>query len=104
MAAEPEPSADQAAGREGVSRENAVLRELVTIYHRLTGLALQSADLQAVIELLAERMACRAAVVGPTLEVLAAAAPGGTPESAREGISESLTSNRSVPVLRAVTQ
>src|SRR5205807_7433741 len=106
MAAEPEPSAEpgEAAATDGVSRENAVLRELVTIYHHLTGLALQSADLQAVIELLAERMGCRAAVVGPTLEVLAAAAPTGTPEAAREGISGSLTRSRSVPVLRAVTQ
>src|SRR5438309_11540580 len=106
MAAEPEPSADprQPAATDGVSRENAVLRELVTIYHHLTGLALQSADLQAVIELLAERMGCRAAVVGPTLEILAAAAPTGTPEAARDGIRESLARNRSVPVLRAVAR
>src|SRR2546423_14034222 len=60
-------------------RENQVLRELVAIYHHLTGLALQSADLQAVAGLLAERVGEQVGVVGPTLDVLAAAGPEQTP-------------------------
>jgi hypothetical protein len=67
---------DQAA------RDNQALRELVAIYHHLTGLALQSADLQTVAGLLAERIASRVGVVSPTLDVLAAAGPGQTPAEA----------------------
>ena len=71
---------------DGVSRENRVLRELVTIYHHLTGLALQSADLDSVIRLLARRSAAMVAVVSPTLDVLAAAAPDpAAPAAARAG-------------------
>ena len=94
----------RAIGIPRVSRENRVLRELVTIYHHLTGLALQSADVQAVIELLAERMACRVAVVSPTLEVLAAAAPETARQDASDRLREILTPNRLARVLRAVTQ
>src|SRR5207237_3461345 len=72
MAAARKPSIGVQPGLDGVSRENRALRELVTIYHHLTGLALQSAEVQAVVELLAERMACQVAVVSPTLELLAA--------------------------------
>src|ERR1700730_19163606 len=87
------------AGLGAITRENHVLRELVTIYHHLTGLALQSSDLETVIELLAQRMTCRVAVVSPTLEILAAAGPEGTPQTDR--IREGLTRNRLGPVLRA---
>src|SRR2546430_3877614 len=62
---------------EGAGRENRVLRELVTIYHHLTGLALQNADLATVIDLLAKRTGAAVAAVSPTLEVLAAAGPAG---------------------------
>src|SRR5579875_1234944 len=67
---------------DGVGRENQVLRELVTIYHHLTGLALQSADLETVARLLAERIADLVAIVSPTLDVLAAAAAGAGPGEA----------------------
>jgi PucR C-terminal helix-turn-helix domain/GGDEF-like domain len=104
MAAAREQSAEarRPAGLGAITRENHVLRELVTIYHHLTGLALQSSDLATVIELLAQRMTCRVAVVSPTLEILAAAGPEGTTQTNR--IGEGLTRNRLAPVLRAVTQ
>src|SRR2546422_4971124 len=103
MAAAREPSAGprRSAELDGISRENHMLRELVTIYHHLTGLALQSADLQTVIELLAARMRCRVAVVNPTLDVVAAAAPDGAPKEATDRIRESLARNRLPRVLRA---
>jgi sugar diacid utilization regulator len=105
MAAAHEPSIEgQPVGLDGVSRENRVLRELVSIYHHLTGLALQSADVQTVIELLADRMTCRVAVVSPTLEVLAAAAPETKPQDATDQVRASLTPNRWARVLRAVAQ
>jgi DNA-binding PucR family transcriptional regulator len=106
MAAAPEPSLEtqQPAELDGISRENHMLRELVTIYHHLTGLALQSAGLQAVIELLAERMTCRVAVLGSTLDILAAAGPEGTAHDATDRIREGLSRNRLARVLGAVTQ
>jgi len=109
MATAPGPSPatqlqDRPLARTGPSRENDVLKELVTIYHHLTGLALQNADVQAVIELLARRMGCRAAVVDPRLEILAAAAPGLSTADAGEGIRESMTGTRLARVLGAVTR
>src|SRR5437867_911478 len=106
MATAHRPSADsqRSAELDGVSRENRMLRELVAIYHHLTGLALQSADLQAVIELLAERMTCRVAVVSSTLDIVAAAAPEGVRGEATDRILESLLRNRLARVLGAVTQ
>jgi hypothetical protein len=85
-------------------RENQVLRELVTIYHHLTGLALQSADLQAVAGLLAERMASRVGVVSPTLDVLAAAGPGQAPAEAAARLQEHISSRRLGRVLGAVAR
>jgi sugar diacid utilization regulator len=58
-----------------VQRENALLRELVTVYQHLTGLTLQDADVSTVLQLLASRTAATVAVVSRGLEVLAAAAP-----------------------------
>ena len=37
-------------GSRDVERENAVLRELVTVYRHLSGLALQDADLAGVVQ------------------------------------------------------
>jgi PucR C-terminal helix-turn-helix domain/GGDEF-like domain len=62
-----------------VQRENALLRELVTVYQHLTGLTLQDADVSTVLQLLATRTAATVAVVSRGLEVLAAAGPD-TPE------------------------
>ena len=56
-----------------VQHENALLRELVTVYQHLTGLTLQDADVSTVARLLAERTASTVAVVSRALDVLAAA-------------------------------
>jgi sugar diacid utilization regulator len=56
-----------------VKRENALLRELVTVYQHLTGLTLQDADVSTVARLLAERTEATVAVVSRGLDVLAAA-------------------------------
>jgi hypothetical protein len=56
---------------EGANRENRVLRDLVAMYHHLTGLALQSADLNSVVELLTHRTGALVAVLSPTLDVIA---------------------------------
>jgi sugar diacid utilization regulator len=95
---------DRPLSRPETNRENDVLKELVTVYHHLTGLALQNADVQAVIELLARRMGCRAAVVDPRLEILAAAAPGLSAAAAGEGIRETMAGTRLARVLGAVTR
>jgi len=56
-----------------VQHENALLRELVTVYQHLTGLTLQDADVSTVAQLLAERTSATVAVVSRGLDVLAAA-------------------------------
>lgn len=64
-----------------IGRENAVLRELVTVYRHLSGLALQDADIETVTRLLAQRTDATVAVVDPTMAVLAAAGPEGSDEA-----------------------
>ncbi|HXM56125.1 MAG TPA: helix-turn-helix domain-containing protein [Candidatus Dormibacteraeota bacterium] len=86
------------------ARENQVLRELVAIYHHLTGLALQSADLQAVAALLAARVGALVGVVSPTLDVLAAAGPGRTPAEAAAGLQALVAGRRLAPVLSTVAR
>src|SRR5262245_17713557 len=86
------------------ARENQVLRELVTIYHHLTGLALQSADLQTVAVLLAERMASLVGVVSPTLDVIAAAGPGQTPAEAAVDLQRLVSGRRLGRVLGTIAQ
>ena len=56
-----------------VQVENALLRELVTVYQQLTGLTLQDADVCTVARLLAQRTSNTVAVVSRGLDVLAAA-------------------------------
>jgi sugar diacid utilization regulator len=86
------------------ARENQVLRELVTIYHHLTGLALQSADLQTVAGLLADRIASLVGVVSPTLDVLAAAGPGRTPAEAAAGLQQLVSARHLGQVLASLAQ
>jgi sugar diacid utilization regulator len=86
------------------ARENQVLRELVTIYHHLTGLALQSADLQTVAGLLADRIASLVGVVSPTLDVLAAAGPGTTPAGAAAALQQLVSVRRLGQVLGSLAQ
>ncbi|HZU15863.1 MAG TPA: helix-turn-helix domain-containing protein [Candidatus Dormibacteraeota bacterium] len=89
---------------EGVGRENQVLRELVAIYHHLTGLALQSAELETVAKLLAERTAELVAIVSPTLDVLAAGAAGRGPAEAAERAREFISGRRLGRVVSVVAR
>jgi len=100
-----------AAGRAGpagptrdLGRENMVLRELVTVYRQLSGLALQDADLASVAQLLADRTAATVAVVSPVMDVMAAAAPGAAPEKAAVLVADALVHPRLGQVLRASRQ
>lgn len=60
---------------DAIQHENLLLRELVTVYQRLTGLALQNADTATVARLLAQRTSATVAVVSRGLEVIAVAGP-----------------------------
>lgn len=86
------------------ARENQVLRELVAMYHHLTGLALQSADLQTVAGLLGDRMSSQVGVVSPTMDVLAAAGPGQTPAEAAASLQGLVSGLRLGRVLSTVAQ
>lgn len=87
-----------------LGRENRVLRELVTVYRQLSGLALQDAGLAGVTQLLADRTAATVAVVTPVMDVMAAAAPGTPPEKAAVMVAEALVHPRLGQVLRASRQ
>ncbi|HEY7486698.1 MAG TPA: helix-turn-helix domain-containing protein [Streptosporangiaceae bacterium] len=87
-----------------MGRENTVLRELVTVYRHLSGLALQNADLGSLTALLADRTDATVAVVNETMDVLAAGAPGISPEEAAETVSEQLVHPRLGQVLQASRQ
>jgi sugar diacid utilization regulator len=84
-----------------LGRENAVLRELVTVYRQLSGLALQDADLASVTQLIADRTAATVAVVSPVMDVIAAASPGTPAEKAAALIREAIVHPRLGQVLRA---
>ena len=93
-----------AVGPRDLGRENAVLRELVTVYRHLSGLALQNADIGSLTRLLAERTDATVAVVSEVMDVLAAGAPGITPEEAAEAVREQVVHPRLGQVLRASRQ
>jgi sugar diacid utilization regulator len=84
-----------------VDRENAVLRELVTIYRHLSGLALQDADLAGVVQLISERASATVAVVSQLMDVTTAASPGLGPEKAAALVREQVVHPRLGQVLRA---
>jgi sugar diacid utilization regulator len=84
-----------------VDRENAALRELVTVYRYLSGLALQDADLAGVVRLISDRTAATVAVVTQLMEVLTAAAPGVPAEKAAAGVRDHVIHPRLGQVLRA---
>src|SRR6202042_2146067 len=69
-----------------VDRENSVLRELVTVYRHLSGLAMQDADLAGVVQL---------------MDVQTAASPGLPPEKAAALVREHVVHPRLGQVLRA---
>jgi sugar diacid utilization regulator len=87
-----------------LGRENMVLRELVTVYRQLSGLALQDADLASVTQLLADRTTATVAVVSPVMDVMAAASPGAPQEKAAVMVAEALVHPRLGQVLRASRQ
>ncbi|HEU5158563.1 MAG TPA: helix-turn-helix domain-containing protein [Streptosporangiaceae bacterium] len=96
--------APNVAGPKDLGHENKVLRELVTVYRHLSGLALQNADLDSVAQLLADRTDATVAVVNEMMDVLAAGAPGVTPDEAAETVREQVVHPRLGQVLRASRQ
>src|SRR6202451_3032607 len=94
----PETSSDH---NDRLDRENAALRELVTVYRYLSGLALQDADLAGVVGLISDRMTATVAVVTQLMDVLTAAAPGVTADKAAAAVREHVVHPRLGQVLRA---
>ena len=92
------------AGPKDLGHENKVLRELVTVYRHLSGLALQNADLDTLAQLLADRTDATVAVVNEMMDVLAAGAPGVAPEQAADMVREQVVHPRLGQVLRASRQ
>jgi sugar diacid utilization regulator len=92
------------AGPKDLGRENKVLRELVTVYRHLSGLALQHADIGSLAQLLADRTDATVAVVNEMMDVLAAGAPGSSPEAAAEMVRDQVVHPRLGQVLRASRQ
>ena len=84
-----------------LDRENAALRELVTVYRYLSGLALQDADLAGVVRLISDRTASTVAVLTQLMDVLTAAAPGVSAEKAAADVREHMVHPRLGQVLRA---
>ena len=84
-----------------LDRENAALRELVTVYRYLSGLALQDADLAGVVRLISDRTSATVAVLTQLMDVLTAAAPGVSTEKATADVREHLIHPRLGQVLRA---
>jgi sugar diacid utilization regulator len=84
-----------------LDRENAALRELVTVYRHLSGLALQDADLAGVVRLISDRTAATVAVLTQLMDVLTAAAPGVTADKATADVREHMVHPRLGQVLRA---
>jgi sugar diacid utilization regulator len=87
-----------------VQHENALLRELVTVYQHLTGLTLQDADVSTVTRLLAERTAATVAVVSRGLEVLAAASADAADDDVAGHVRAYLSSPRLAAVLNSTAQ
>src|SRR6202035_1284886 len=84
-----------------LDRENAALRELVTVYRYLSGLALQDADLAGVVGLISDRMTATVAVVTQLMDVLTAAAPRVAADKAAAAVREHVVHPRLGQVLRA---
>jgi hypothetical protein len=85
-----------------VQHENALLRELVTVYQHLTGLTLQDADVSTVASLLAKRTVATVAVVSRGLEVLAAAAADGAKPGSGADVADYVRAYLTTPRLAAV--
>ncbi|PXY37089.1 hypothetical protein BAY59_00410 [Prauserella coralliicola] len=66
-------------GDEVLGRENVALRALVALYRHLSSLTVQDVGIEAVVELIADRVDTAVAVVDEELTVLTAAETGGSP-------------------------
>jgi sugar diacid utilization regulator len=86
-----------------VQHENALLRELVTVYQHLTGLTLQDADVSTVAQLLADRTVATVAVVSRGLDVLTAASAD-SGDDASGYVRDYLASPRLASVLNSTAQ
>jgi sugar diacid utilization regulator len=95
------PTAHAETPARHLDRENAALRELVTVYRYLSGLALQDADLAGVVRLISDRTAATVAVITQLMDVLTAAAPGVSAEKAAADVREHMVHPRLGQVLRA---
>jgi sugar diacid utilization regulator len=100
MARQPSVVLDERA----VHRENALLRELVTVYQHLTGLTLQDADVSTVLQLLAKRTAATVAVVSRGLEIMAAAGPDLLDEQVASNVRDYVAARRLGTVLNSTAQ
>jgi PucR family transcriptional regulator, purine catabolism regulatory protein len=87
-----------------VQHENALLRELVTVYQHLTGLTLQDADVSTVARLLAERTSSTVAVVSRGLDVVAAAAEAMSDDAVTDYVRGYLANPRLAAVLNSTAQ
>src|SRR3984885_4516104 len=92
---------DPGTNSDRLDRENAALRELVTVYRYLSGLALQDADLAGVVRLISDRTSATVAVISQLMDVLTAAAPGVPAEKAAADVREHVVHPRLGQVLRA---
>src|SRR5690349_13773825 len=104
----PGPLAAQGAGpppgtRGETAREVLALRNLVALYRHLSGLAVQNADIAAVTQLIAEQTHATVAIVGPTMDILTAAAPGETGERAAQYVRDLVIHPRLGEVLGAAS-
>lgn len=88
---------DQATER----RENLLLRELVAVYSHLSGLVAQNADVSAVVRLVARHTGAGVALLGRSLEVLAAAGAG-DPERIGDRLRDAAGTPRLTRVLAAI--
>jgi PucR family transcriptional regulator, purine catabolism regulatory protein len=100
--------AQDAGGGPGPRGENArevlALRNLVAVYRHLSGLAVQNADIAAVTQLIAEQTHATVAIVSPTMDILAAAAPGETAERAAQYVRDLVIHPRLGDVLGAASR
>jgi sugar diacid utilization regulator len=92
------------ADHDVMRQENLLLRELVSVYQRLTGLALQNAEVSTVVQLLAQRMSATVAVVSQSLEVVTAAGLAGPDDKVTDYVAGHLATPRISGVLRSTAQ
>ena len=91
------------APADDVAKENVALRQLVTVYRHLSGMAAQYADLTSVTELIAGHAQATVAVVDPAMDILAAAAPGEPAAEAVQHVRDFVVHPRLGEVLNAAS-